>query len=561
MKKFLLMILSVVIVGGCDNFLDTKDYLNKNTENFPVTAADLESMLTAVYQSMAMEEFGGYFLATIASDEAFGGGGPDDFMSTALDLHKKHNENMLSTAWGNYYTGIYRANDLLENIDKVENISESVKNRITAEAYFMRALFHFNLVRLFGEIPIFTKAEQVIKEKSVAKDVYAQIGEDLKRALELFPDVKYTSLPVSRLGHANKWVAEGFLARVFLFYTGYYQQETLPVIEGEGFTKEKVIAYLEDCINNSGHELAKDFRTLWPYTNKCTVEDYLYTKGQNLKWLSEEGDNKETVFAIKFGNKGAYGNSFRNTINVAFAIRGQSDPKNCFPFGAGWGQGSVNSRYIEQWENEEPNDPRIMMSVLNVDNPEEGIVKYEDNGWNQIHDTHLWNKKYTVIMAWKVKGESVYNTYTTPLYGSIDAQYERESQDIVLLRFSDILLMHSELTETNTGLNKVRQRVGLSAIPYSFEALQNERKHELFYEGVRYYDLLRWYGKEAGVILQQNQNGVEVINSGANAVMEFDIANRIKATGGFWPIPLTEISLSNGVLLQSEGWETNDSNL
>ena len=56
MKKFLLMILSAVIVGGCDNFLDTKDYLNKNTENFPVTAADLESMLTAVYQSMAMEE-------------------------------------------------------------------------------------------------------------------------------------------------------------------------------------------------------------------------------------------------------------------------------------------------------------------------------------------------------------------------------------------------------------------------------------------------------------------------------------------------------------------------
>ena len=160
-------------------------------------------------------------------------------------------------------------------------------------------------------------------------------------------------------------------------------------------------------------------------------------------------------------------------------------------------------------------------------------------------------------MAWKNKvTKTVFPSYTNPMYGATEATFIRESQDLVLLRFSDILLMHAELTETNTNLNKVRARVGLAPIAYSLDALQKERRHELAFEGQRYFDLLRWYRKGAGAILQTNQDGVSVLNSNVPAKMNFsNLGARVTATGGFWPIPNTEILLSNGVLEQTPGWK------
>ena len=559
MKKYIYITAIVLIaLSGCTSVLDTKDLLNKNDQNFPASIADLQSSLASVYESMAAEQWGEMFVGTLVSDEAFGGGGPNDYQSMAIDLHKKNNDDMLKSTWANYYTGIFRANKLMENMDNVKGVPDATKNQVMGEAFFMRAWYYQSLARLFGEVPLFIKAENVIKPKAPSAELYAQIASDLKKAIELFPSTSYTALPTTQLGHANKWAAEALLARTFLFYTGYYQQPELPLAGGGSINKSQMIGYLEDCISNSGHDLAADFRTLWPYTNKFTVEDYAYTAGKNLKWLGEEGLNKETVFAIKFGNLGNWGNSALNELNVNYALRGQSNQANCFPFGAGWGQGTVNSKLVDKWKLEEPGDPRISMSILNVDDPAEGIVKYEDNGWTQINDTHNFIKKYTTIMAWKNKAtKTFYPSYTNPLYGSAEATFIRESQDLVVLRFSDILLMHSELTETATGLNRVRTRVGLPAIGYSIDALQKERCHELAFEGIRYFDLLRWYRNDAGTILKSNQDGCPVLNSNVAATMNFSsIADRIKATGGFWPIPQTEISLSNGILKQSAGWDS-----
>jgi len=563
MKKYIYIIAIILVVSSCTNILDTKDLQNKNDQNFPVTIADLQSSLASVYQKMAAEQWGEMFVGTLASDEAFGGGGPNDYQSMAIDQQKKNNENMLSSTWSNYYTGIFRANKLIENIVNVKNVPDATKNQVMGEAYFMRAWFYQSLARLFGEVPLFIKAENVIKPKATPAELYAQIASDLKAAIELFPATSYTALSTNQLGHANKWAAEGLLARTFLFYTGYYQKTELPLVGGGSITKSQVVGYLEDCINNSGHDLAADFRTLWPYTNKFTVEDYAYTAGKSLKWLGEEGLNKETVFAIKFGNLGDWGNSAQNAVNTNYSLRGQSNQANSFPFGAGWGQGTVNSKMLDQWKLEEPGDPRTSMSVLNVNDPTEGIVKYEDNGWAQINDTHNFIKKYTTIMAWKNKAiKTFYPSYTNPLYGSSESTFIKESQDMVLLRFSDILLMHSELTGTSTGLNRVRARVGLAAISYSIDALQKERRHELVFEGIRYFDLLRWYRNDAGTVLKANQDGCAVLNSNVAATMSFtSIADRIKATGGFWPIPNTEISLSNGILKQAAGWDQADANL
>src|SRR5690606_37120181 len=93
-------------------------------------------------------------------------------------------------------------------------------------------------------------------------------------------------------GHATKWAAQALAARIFPFYTGYYGKESLPVAnEGGEISKGQVVAWLDDCIANSGHGLVDDFRNLWPYTNEYTAGDYDYASSNNLRW---EGDgNKE----------------------------------------------------------------------------------------------------------------------------------------------------------------------------------------------------------------------------------------------------------------------------
>ena len=564
MKRYIYGLIFFIAFSGCDNLLETKDLLNKSDQNFPQTESDLQTALVAVYQPMAQaRELSGFTFGNITSDEVFAGGGPTDRWLAGFDQLKKSDENMLSTTWSNYYKGIYRANKLLANITNSSNVSDAVSNQVRGEAHFMRAWYYFSLVQIFGNVPLFTIAENVVKPKASTTDLYGQIALDLKIAIDLFPSASFTSMAPDRLGHANKWAAEALLARVYLFYTGYYQAANLPLVGGGSISKDQVVGYLDDCINNSGHTLADDFRELWPYTNKLTVEDYPYTAGKNLEWLGEEGKNKETVFAMKFGIHGDWGNSFTNGINTMYSLRGQ--PKNnsdLFPFGSGWGMGTVNTKFVEQWRQDEPNDPRIQMSLYNLDDPSEGLVKYVESGWEQQHDTHHFIKKYTTIMVWRIKSaRQVHSSYTIPMFGATEASWLKESQDIVLIRFSDVLLMHSELTQTNVGLNRVRARVGLAPVAYSFEAIQKERHHELTFEGLRYYDLLRWYRKGAGAILDANQNGVAVLNANVPSVMKYDIETRMNATGGFFPIPLNEITLSNGILEQNPGWNGSEGSL
>jgi hypothetical protein len=118
--------------------------------------------------------------------------------------------------------------------------------------------------------------------------------------------------------------------------------------------------------------------------------------------------------------------------------------------------------------------------------------------------------------------------------------------------------MQSELKADATGLNRVRERSGLAPVAYSLEAIKNERRYELAFESIRYWDLLRWSGpslEEAGNALNK-QTGFELINAAVVVPMvKFDYKARLQATQGYWPIPQTEIDLSNGVLEQNPGWE------
>jgi hypothetical protein len=560
LNKYILVACGLVCFSSCEDFLDTTDYLNKNDSNFPQTEEDVSSLLSGVYGSMASNvEYGTFQIGSWISDEQFGGGGMNDMAQHGFTTLLKSSENMAERPWGNIYSGIYNVNKLFETIDKVEFQNESDKNMILGEAHFMRAFFYIELAKLFGDVPLYLSTEVSNIPRTPAEDVYALIASDLKAAIELLPNLSYTEMSKSRLGHATKWAAESFMAREFLFYTGYYKKDSMPLREGGSITKSDVIYYLEDCIKNSGHNLLEDYRSLWFYSNDATGEDYSYNKETGAVWIGEEGDNIETIFAIKFNVNGDWGRvTSSNAVSLSNGLRNVSDLKLSFPFGLGWGFSTVNSRFAENWKNDEPNDIRYKASILDVKDPSEGLLSY-DEGSDAAWITNMYAKKYLPVTSWKDSSKKDAWPAACELFSAKNDPYFGNMQDLVLMRFADVLLMHSELTETANGMNEVRKRVGLPPLPYSFENIVKERNHELAFEGVRYYDLLRWYGPEqAGNVIDNNRNGVIVYNAKVPTTINFDMAKRIKETGGFNQIPESQIKLSGGVLKQNPGWEMSD---
>ncbi|TYP98395.1 SusD-like starch-binding protein associating with outer membrane [Sphingobacterium allocomposti] len=552
MKKIIIPLIACLLTS-CEKFLDSESYDKKNTGNFPVTVADANAMLTGIYASLNIAvsniQHSHFYMAELAADDRFGGGGENDRDMQGLDHFMNTQPDRFLPFWTARFQGIFRANTALETLHQVDGwADESQHNQVLGEVHFLRALYYFELSQMFGEVPLVTSTDVSNIPKSAAEETYAVIAEDLKTAIELMPAAPYSSVAS---GHATKWAAQALLARVFLFYTGYYNKPDLPLASGGSITKTAVVEWLEECIANSGHDLVDDFRNLWPYANEFTKKDYKYAQDNNLRYAGD--GNKETVFAVKFGTLVDWGDQYilgySNQLNLHFGLRSNNGQAGTFPFGQGWGAGPVNTTLWNEWRLAEPNDIRRTGSIINVETDVENYIYGADN---QMEETGLWQKKYIAITAYQ--DSALIPSYAI-LADAAPAEYQlAHTQDMVLIRFADVLLMHAELTETNTNLNRVRARANLSPVPYSLTALKRERRWELAFEGLRYFDLMRWHDAPEALARQE---GVSIKNKGIDTQMRAfggGYRARYEETGGFWPIPTSQIALSDGVLTQNKGW-------
>ncbi|MDE6468879.1 MAG: RagB/SusD family nutrient uptake outer membrane protein, partial [Muribaculaceae bacterium] len=209
-------------------------------------------------------------------------------------------------------------------------------------------------------------------------------------------------------------------------------------------------------------------------------------------------------------------------------------------------------------------DPRRTGSILNVDDPAEGLLAYHDGCQAQVHDTHLWNKKYTAISVPSddPAEETYLGTGITSLYWKLypnfmSLDYQNNSfQDFCMLRFADVLLMGAELGSANgqSYFDRVRSRVGLKTLPLTLENIKNERRWELAFEGIRYYDLLRWHDEN---LITEHRSNLKVKNLATDATVS--VPFRVE-TKGFLPIPDQEIQKAQGTLVQNPGWASNQGN-
>ena len=550
---------ALLTMSGCNDFLDTQNYVKKDTSNFPQNVDDANQLLTGVYGELnllnADPDDAPFFISEVASDDRFASGGVNDNGAHGADKLLRYGVDQFANTWKKHYAGIYKANVALEGYEKVLDWeSEAQKNSFYGQTYFLRAFYYFDLAQLFGEVPLILNSAGGNFPKSNADVIYAQIASDLKNGIEMMDATKY---PDFEAGRATRWAAEALMARVFLFYTGYYGESSLPLLDGGEVTKAEVITWLEDCRDNSGHDLVGDFRNLWPYTNEYTIDDYPYVAGkigvdgQPLKWAGD--GNIETIFATKFSNVYALSAGYVNYYALYFAPP-INVGKSTFPWGRGWGKACVTPNLWDDWLAEEPTDLRRQASIIDVTDPNE-MKNYTWGANSEMEETGYWQKKIIAVAAKDPSTGGFVNGFAVLASGARNHIQFCNTTDLIHIRYADVLLMHSELTQTTDGINKVRQRAGLPVISsYSLDALKRERRFELAFEGLRWFDLMRW-GDAPDAL--EKQVGQPIRNAGVPLAMSSfstGFKARYEATGGFWPIPDSQIDLSEGVLKQNKGW-------
>ena len=527
MKKYRIIAIALLAMTSfisCNKFLTTEltDAVQTNVSYYKTPSDAFTSLIgcyngfNLIYNSDAIPPE-----LEVFSDNCFGGTGAyDGYGWQMMDEFDKSvspsDVSMHSWSWKQYYQAIYRCNVLLQKIDQVTwGDSIALKKQYKAEAKFIRAFCYFDMVRLWEKVPLLTEPTVANVPQTDPALTYAQIMTDLRYASDSLPSNQYTSVPCGRV---TKWAAESLLARAYLFYSGYYGTTTIA-----SETAATALTAVEDVIAHSGHGLVSDFNTLWPAASI----------GKKVTYAGEA--NKEVVFAIKYSSTDDWSNGTGNHWMVMEGLRSQS----IYPYQYGWGGCTVDPKL---WNAFAATDARRFASILSVVDENLAYTKASDNR----EYTGYYLKKYTLLCD--QSGTSLVTNFQTGQY-----------QDYFAIRYSDVLLMATELGSSNAVnyFNQVHHRADPSASPVTSVSKADilaERRLEFVGEGIRYWDLLRQGISVAASTIAANTTVSILYDGTANPPTASKLQANITATRGFQQIPNDEITLSSGVLKQNAGW-------
>ena len=626
MKKYILSALVVsaaTVFTSCNDMLDTDPRVTDATQaTFPGKIGDVEALNTATYS--IMNTMGGgdadnqniFYWWEVMSDNCYGAGGLQDNKVKSLHHLVEMNSNQYEQAFVLLYGGINRANNQIETIDNVDwTDNEAKRAQLLGEGYFMRGLYTLWLTQLFGDVPLITSTTITDDMKAQADAetvIYPQIISDFVSAKNLMSGDKNS-------GHANKYVAEAFLARAYMFWAGFYKKvgelasgsaPAIDLVEQEGCTggslsQADVVSGLKDVVASGAYRLLKDYRSLWQYSNSL-LWDEAHDGKNHAYWFIADMDrndcfdmpgngngNPEELFQIQFmnaskwgidgqvANGGTYSTSrmYCNYLSVFWALRVNGNNGNrdyTYPFTQGWGQGTPSCNIWDDWTTAESkggySDIRKLGSLIDCQNEfssDKGLKGYtfvkddcEESGYGV--------KKWNGVTLDALTGDTPWWEAVSPEFksgGTLENSMQGSHfEDYYLMRYADVLLMLTELTGDASYMNQVQARAGVPQTAYSLKAVQDERRWEFAFEGIRFNDMRRWSGKDSGessyaALALEAQAGKKVVVKGNTSDkvtmkhMTCSWKKRYADTNGFLAKPQNQINLMNGNLIQNPGWD------
>jgi tetratricopeptide (TPR) repeat protein len=506
MKKYIFITIASIAVFATttiscsDEFVDRPVEYSIDSENYFNSKAEYESALIGAYD-LLQSTFINVLMGEIASDNTLcGGNSPTDvpgYQQVDDMIHTPVNEN-IKQLWDWMFAGVQRCNYILEFKDKTDFEG---KNQIIAETRFLRAYYHFELVKWFGGIPMKGDArfapgdEKSIPRSSVA-EVYASIEADLIYASNNL------AVNPSQAGRATKGAALALLGKAYLYQKKYTEAAS---------KLDELIAlgkyHLIDTADLTPQQLAEGIK---PYDIIFEMD------GEN---------NAESVFEVQYTDVegGDYGNLQYLEGNVAVGFSGPNTYVGPF-FTSGNNFNLPTQKIVNAFE---AGDSRKAVAILDM---AAWIAANSGTSYTkQNEDTGYFNRKY--IPRIRSANAALDLKLTNP-------------NNYRAIRYADVLLMaaeaYSRLGNAPKGqeyLNKVRDRAfddENHRITASGAALTDfilaERRVEFMGEGLRFFDLVRT-GKAAQEIDGFTANKNEL-----------------------FPIPIQEMQFSAGNWAQNPGY-------
>lgn len=441
-------LLSLCIYVSCsDEFVNIEPQYSIDSENYFNVPEDYNQAVIAAYD-LLQTTYLNAMLGEIASDNSLcGGESASDvpgFQQIDDMIHTPNNDN-LQDLWDWMFSGVQRATYVIEFKDKIDFTG---KDKLIAEAYFLRAYYNFELVKWFGPIPIkpnarFEVGDETSIPRSPVEEVYSYIEEDLLLSLESLP------LDVLEKGRVSSGAAKSLLGKVYLYQNKF----------------EFAANVLDEVIDSNVYGLEPNYGMIF----------------------ENDGENgMGSVFEVQYTDlEGAGFDCFQcseGNIAVGFnGIRQYNGPL----FDSGFSFNVLTQSLVDAFE---IGDIRKEVAVLDI---EDWASKTGATYGTGYEHTGYFNRKYIAR-----KGDS-----------NIGDQNLTNPNNYRAIRYADVLLMAAEAharksspdnLKSNSYLNMVRSRAfadSISQISLSGEALVdaifNERRVEFAGEGHRFFDLVR----------------------------------------------------------------------
>jgi tetratricopeptide (TPR) repeat protein len=461
-KLILSLIGMLAFTFSCnDGILDKTNPNEFTPDSFYKNGAQIESAVNSVYSSLQSldlfcREY--FFLHDLRSDDMGAGGGQlEPHRGQLLNgLHDPSN-GVLMQVWRGWYRLIHQANQVIENAPKAsENVTDELKMRVEGEAKFLRALAYFDLVVVFGGVPLmdtYAKAIGEDKPRATEEEVYSFVISDLEKAIEYLP--AKATYDASNKGRANKEAAQNLLARVYMQRGEYAKAKPLlaTIISGGAFNAWKNIPYIEN------------FREEMEFNDESLFE---------------------VAFSLAFGSASwdASGQGTGTEITFRGQEYGPTAWRNIIP------STSLLNEYEKVSKGDAKDDPRYTDSFYFIGD------KYFNNT-KTITDMQGSDPK----ISWK-KYQNIYHAETEDSRSGINMRVMRYTE--VLLNMAECENALGNDPEAIDYLNEIRSRVGVQMPAYPttnypvnsptevFRAIVHERRVELAGEQIRNRDILRW---------------------------------------------------------------------
>ncbi|WP_166336925.1 RagB/SusD family nutrient uptake outer membrane protein [Sphingobacterium chungjuense] len=521
-KNITYTLAAVLLMMSCEKTLDKQPLDSLGNTTYWTTTADAERTVNDIYRFLGSDE---RFFMSCATDDSYSWSNWPVDIQFAANGSATPNTDVFLKNWRYMYQMIAKANDVLDNIDRVPNMDAAVKAELTGEARFLRAFAYQQLAGLYGDVVLYTTTptpEDFQVAKTPKSEIVAFVVSELTEIADSLP----TTRESAKQGRATRGAALALKARTLLYNAQWAEaaEAAQQVMDLGVYTIDNNYLSLFNGTNENSTEIILSARYL----------ENVYTN-PNATWIG--------------------GPSLAGWGQIV-PLRSLVDAYECVD-----GLTIDESPLYNPATPFENRDPRLALTIVTPGTVVNGVT------------IDVTNPNSPDALGKSNASFSGYY-YKKAVPANISGEWDRSAgADVMILRYAEVLLTYAEAkieagqidASVYAAINQVRQRNGVNMIAatavthpdqQSLRALVRRERHVEFpVEDNRLFDIRRWEIAETVMqgVAQGIFNNFDATRGDFNNYITVERRTFNAGRDYLWPIPANELNL-NKLLTQNNGW-------